>query len=132
MILTSDPPTPETGLASRAAARGEPARREVLAVFLVLALLYVGFSWMRPLASPDEPRYSEISREMAASGDWVTPRLNGVLFFYKPPLLYWLEASAIAIGGVNLFVLRLWPALLALAGCGAVFWAGSRLYDRRT
>lgn len=44
------------------------------------------------LLGPDEPRYAAIGREMAASGDWVTPRLWGEEWFEKPALLYWLVA----------------------------------------
>jgi len=42
--------------------------------------------------SPDEGRYSEVAREMVVSGDYITPRLNGVKFFDKPPLFYWLQS----------------------------------------
>ncbi|CAN5751292.1 glycosyltransferase family 39 protein [soil metagenome] len=106
--------------------------RHVLTLFLALGLLYYGFSWMRPLASPDEPRYGEIPREMLASGDWVAPRLNGILYFQKPPLFYWLVASAEYLGGLNNFAMRFWPAAFGLFGCLAVYLAGKRLYDKRT
>lgn len=106
--------------------------RNVLFLFLALSLLYFGFSWMRPLASPDEPRYSEIPREMLASGDWVAPRLNGVLYFYKPPLFYWLVAAAEYVGGIGNFAVRFWPAASGLFGCLAVYLAGKSLYDKRT
>jgi len=53
----------------------------------------VAFAWfsaldLRKLQHPDEGRYAEIAREMAVSGDWVTPRLNGIKYFEKPPLQY--------------------------------------------
>ena len=53
----------------------------VLALWLGLLLLA---AW-RPLAVPDEGRYGEIGRWMLVSGDWMTPRLNGIPFFHKPP-----------------------------------------------
>lgn len=49
----------------------------------------------RPLAVPDEGRYSEIPREMVATGDYITPRLNGVKYFEKPVLFYWLQSVSI-------------------------------------
>lgn len=77
------------------------------ALWLVLLLMAA----MRPLAVPDEGRYGEIGRWMLQSGDWLTPRLNGIPFFHKPPYLYWLEAMALATFGVNELALRLVPAL---------------------
>ncbi|HEX4763601.1 MAG TPA: phospholipid carrier-dependent glycosyltransferase, partial [Usitatibacter sp.] len=64
----------------------------------------------RPLANPDEGRYSEISREMVASGDWVTPRLNGIKYFEKPPLQYWFTAAAYKAFEVDEWTTRLAPA----------------------
>ena len=68
---------------------------------------------LRPLAVPDEGRYGEIGRWMLQSGDWLTPRLNGLPFFHKPPLLYWLQAMSLATFGINEVALRLVPALHA-------------------
>ena len=50
------------------------------------------------LLSADEPRYASIGREMAVSGDWITPRLWGEPWFEKPPLLYWLVALGFKAG----------------------------------
>jgi len=76
-------------------------------VLLALLALFVGVDNMqRPLAHPDEGRYSEISREMAASGDWVTPRLNGIKYFEKPPLQYWASAAAFRLFGEMGFTAR--------------------------
>ena len=77
------------------------------ALWLVLLLMAA----TRPLAVPDEGRYGEIGRWMLQSGDWLTPRLNGIPFFHKPPYLYWLEAISLAAFGVNEVALRLVPAL---------------------
>lgn len=84
--------------------------------WLTLALLWLvllGMAAMRPLAVPDEGRYGEIGRWMLQSGDWLTPRLNGIPFFHKPPYLYWLEAMSLGSFGVNALALRLVPALHA-------------------
>jgi 4-amino-4-deoxy-L-arabinose transferase-like glycosyltransferase len=100
-------------------------------LLLGLGLLYLVPTGLRPLSNPDEGRYVEIAREMVASGDWVSPRLNGLLFFEKPPLFYWLEASAVTAGGTNLWALRAWPIALALLGVAAVYGTGRTLWGRR-
>jgi 4-amino-4-deoxy-L-arabinose transferase-like glycosyltransferase len=91
----------------------------------------------RPLALPDEGRYGEIGRWMLVSGDWLTPRLNGIPFFHKPPLLYWLEALSISIFGVHAWAVRLVPALHAGLMLTSLYLAarhvgGERLARRAT
>ena len=104
---------------------------EPLLLALVLAVWFGYKLGDRALWSPDEGRYAEIPREMLATGDFLTPRLNGVKYFEKPPLMYWLEAGAIKIFGLNEWALRLWPALFALLGCLAVYFTGRAVYGRR-
>ena len=87
-------------------------RKSWLALATLFLLLLV-LAALRPLAVPDEGRYGEIGRWMLYSGDWLTPRLNGIPFFHKPPLLYWLEAALLALFGVNAWAARLAPALHA-------------------
>jgi 4-amino-4-deoxy-L-arabinose transferase-like glycosyltransferase len=65
--------------------------------------------------STDEPRYASIGREMARSGDWVTPRLDGSAWFEKPPLLYWMTAAGNAAGLADEWAARLPVALLSVA-----------------
>ena len=77
---------------------------------LLWALLLL-LSVLRPLAVPDEGRYGDIGRAMLLHGDWLTPRLNGIPFFHKPPLLHWLQSLSLTVFGVNEFALRLVPAL---------------------
>ena len=92
-----------------------PLPRLVLAV-LAIATLGVGIDNMeRPLANPDEGRYSEISREMAQTGDFVTPRLNGIKYFEKPPLQYWATALAFRAFGENEYTARLYVGLAGAA-----------------
>ncbi|HTQ78363.1 MAG TPA: glycosyltransferase family 39 protein [Thermoanaerobaculia bacterium] len=107
-----------------------PWVRDLLLLTLGVALLYGPHLGRRALWSPDEGRYAEIPREMVASGDWVTPRLNGVKYFEKPPLVYWLTAGAIELGGTREGVLRLVPALFALLSVLGVYAAGRCLYGR--
>ena len=102
---------------------------------LLIAVLVV--AWFaalaaRPLYRPDEARYGEIPREMVASGDWLTPRLNGYKYFEKPPLQYWATAVAFTLFGVSDWAARLWTGLTAFGGVLLVMFAARRLYDART
>ncbi len=106
--------------------------QDILIVTLFSLALFGFKLGERPLWSPDEGRYSEIPREMVASGDYLTPRLNGVKYFEKPPLFYWLQSLSIKIFGLNEWALRFWTAAFALLGCLAVYFAGRALYGRRT
>lgn len=88
-------------------------RRKSWLALAALFLLLLVLAALRPLAVPDEGRYGEIGRWMLHSGDWLTPRLDGIAFFHKPPYLYWLEAVSLAVFGVHVWSARLVPALHA-------------------
>lgn len=111
---------------------GRQIMKDVVLLTVLFGFLFGILLGSRPLSVPDEGRYVEISREMAVTGDYLTPRLNGVKYFEKPVLFYWLEAFSIRLFGLGEFTLRLWPALFALFGCLAVYGAGRRLYGRTT
>ncbi len=105
--------------------------RDLAVLTLLICILFGFMLGSRPLSAPDEGRYAEISREMAVTGDWLTPRLNGVKYFEKPPLFYWFEAFLIKRFGLGEWSVRLGPALFALFGCLSVYYAGMRLFGRR-
>jgi 4-amino-4-deoxy-L-arabinose transferase-like glycosyltransferase len=110
------------------------SRRNWLEPMLLALVLTLWFGYelgTRALWAPDEGRYAEIAREMAASGDFVTPRLDGVPYLEKPPLLYWLTAGTMRLFGISEWTARAWPAIFALAGCLVVYFAGRGLYGRR-
>jgi 4-amino-4-deoxy-L-arabinose transferase-like glycosyltransferase len=91
------------------------ARNLRLAIYAVLAaILYLPGLGKPALWEPDEGRYAEIPREMVLSGDYVTPRDDFESYFEKPPLVYWAEAAAIQIFGINEFAVRLPSALLSV------------------
>jgi 4-amino-4-deoxy-L-arabinose transferase-like glycosyltransferase len=69
----------------------------LFAVALVFALYLADLTGMG-MYGPDEPRYADIGRAMAQSGDWVTPRLWGHPWFEKPALLYWMTAAGFRLG----------------------------------
>ena len=109
-------------------ARGNRGLLLLLALTLLLTILQFGKT---PFFEPDEGRYSEIPREMLATGDFLTPHLNGVLYFEKPPLLYWLVAGSMALLGENEWAARL-PGMLATVGMilMAAAFAGRRWGSR--
>ena len=92
-----------------------------LAVAAALYLLFFFGLTRTGLIGPDEPRYASIGREMARSGDWVTPHLWGQPWFEKPPLLYWMVASASRLGLGDDLAPRLPVALLSVAFLLAYF-----------
>jgi 4-amino-4-deoxy-L-arabinose transferase-like glycosyltransferase len=103
-------------------------------VFLALftSLLYGLFLGMRPLTPPDEGRYSEIPREMVMSHDYITPHLDGVIYFEKPVLFYWLQVVSIKLFGLHEWSLRLVNALMGGLGCLLTYFFTRKLYNRRT
>lgn len=101
------------------------------------ALLAAMVLWFLPLGSyrlfdPDEGRYAEIPREMVASGDWVTPRLNDLRYFEKPPLQYWATALTYETFGQHEWSARLWVALSGFLAVLLTAWIGTRLYGALT
>lgn len=79
---------------------------------------------------PDEPRYAEVAREMFVSGDYISTRLCGCLWFEKPVLLYWMSAAGYHLFGVNEFAARVPTTATALATVALVYFALSRLGKR--
>jgi 4-amino-4-deoxy-L-arabinose transferase-like glycosyltransferase len=118
-------------------ALSEPVGR-VLALrpWLLLAALGVALLWFgtldaRHLLRSDEGRYAEIAREMWASGDWVTPRYNGLKYFEKPPFHLWMTALAYQAFGIGEWQARLWVALSGAAGTLLTMLAAWRWWGPR-
>jgi 4-amino-4-deoxy-L-arabinose transferase len=83
----------------------------IFIILLFFTLVYLLPLGVRPLFVPDETRYAEIPREMVASGDWVQPRFNGLKYYEKPIMGYWVHGlSQMAMGESN-FAVRLPSAL---------------------
>src|SRR3984893_2224409 len=100
---------------------------------LWIALAAVWFATMpiRPLVDPDEGRYAEIPREMVATGDWITPRLDGLKYFEKPPLQYWGTAAAYSVFGLSDWTARLGPVGLGFLYLPMTFAWTARLFGTR-
>jgi 4-amino-4-deoxy-L-arabinose transferase-like glycosyltransferase len=101
-----------------------------LLILFVLAWFYA--LGMRTLVPTDEGRYAEMAREMLASGDWITPRLNGIKYFEKPPLQAWMNTLTFAIFGLGDWQARLWTGFCGLLGVVITGYTGLRLYGPRT
>jgi len=95
---------------------------------LLLYLLHLGGTGF---LGPDEPRYASAGREMAQSGDWITPRLNGQPWFEKPPLLYWMTAIATKLHFRDEWAARLPLALASVAFLIFFFQVLSREFSDR-
>jgi len=101
-----------------------------LAVPLAYLLYFYGLGSTGVLG-PDEPRYASIGREMARSGDWITPRLWGEPWFEKPALLYWMTGAAFRVGIGPDLAPRLPVALLAVGFLAFLWWILNREYSGR-
>ena len=103
--------------------------------FAVLALVvavWFGSLELRGLFAPDEGRYAEIPREMLAAGDWITPRLNDLKYFEKPPLQYWMTALSFRLFGEDEWTARLPAAMAGFFAMLLVGYTGYRLWGMRT
>jgi len=85
-----------------------------------------------PLMEPDEARYSDIASLMNRTGDYVTPRLNYVVYLEKPPLCYWVTALLFKIFRENEFSSRLFVALCAWGCILLVYRIGVFFHDEKT
>jgi 4-amino-4-deoxy-L-arabinose transferase-like glycosyltransferase len=99
--------------------------------WVALAVVWLITIQIRPMLDPDEGRYAEIPREMVTTGDWVTPRLDGLKYFEKPALQYWATAALYSIVGVSNWSSRLWTVGLGFACLPLIYAWVVRLYDRR-
>ncbi|MDQ6680414.1 MAG: glycosyltransferase family 39 protein [Pseudomonadota bacterium] len=119
------------GAGSDAIRHGAPSPVLLVAMAVAVALVWFLTLDARHLLPSDEGRYAEIAREMLASGDWVTVRYNGLKYFEKPPLQFWMTALAFKAFGIGEWQARLWTALSGAAGLAASAWAARRWYGAR-
>ena len=100
-------------------------------VGLVAAALFFTGLGKAPFLDPPEGLHAAIAREMGLRGDWVTPHFNGVRYFDKPPLLYWLMALSFSLAGPVEWAARLWSALAAFGTALLTAHVGSMLGSAR-
>ena len=114
--------------------RASTAAKVSWAILIVATLYVCYFSHLGAIGfvGPDEPRYAWIARDMAETGDWVTPHLYGKPWFEKPPLFYWGAALCFKLFGVSEAAARLPSAISALLATLALAWLALRLYGAET
>ena len=113
--------------------RGTAARIAWGALIIVtLAVCYFSNLGAIGFVGPDEPRYAWIARDMAETGDWVTPRLYGKPWFEKPVLYYWMAGACFKFFGVSETTARLPSAICALFATLAIAWLAWRSYGAET
>ncbi|ADJ63590.1 glycosyltransferase family 39 protein [Herbaspirillum seropedicae] len=103
-------------------------------VWTLLILFLLVWFWMlgaRVLVPTDEGRYAEMAREMVATQDWITTRLNGIKYFEKPPLQTWMNAITFELFGLGEWQARLWTGLCGLLGIGLAAYTGKRVFSAR-
>lgn len=109
------------------------AERTVMIFLAVLSFaLFVTNAGSYDLWPPDEPRFAEVAREMLLTGDWLAPRVNGMPYLEKPPLLFWLIALvSLPFGGVTELSARIPSIASAIATVLLTYALARRLYGRR-
>jgi 4-amino-4-deoxy-L-arabinose transferase len=107
------------------------ARRPLVPLLLLAAALLLWHLGAYGLWESTEARYGEIAARMVRSGDWLTPRFNGIAHFDKPPIAYWVSAASMAILGIDELAARLPLALASLAALAAVYRLGADLWGPR-
>jgi 4-amino-4-deoxy-L-arabinose transferase-like glycosyltransferase len=106
--------------------------RITLPLLLLAALTFFAGLGRGAITDSDEAFYAESSREMVASGDWVTPHYNYEPRFQKPILYYWLTSATYLATGPTEFGARLWAAMAGLGLVLVTAAAGRRWYDETT
>ncbi len=104
-------------------------RKSSLVMIGLFILIYILPLGVRPIFLPDEFRYAEIPREMLDSSDWVVPHLNGLRYFEKPVLGYWLNAISMILFGENAFSIRFPSALVVGISGLMIFYLVRRFAD---
>ena len=105
-------------------------------LFLWVLFILFTIAWfcvldIRALVPPDEGRYAEMAREMLASGDWITTRLNDIKYFEKPPFQTWMNALTFKLFGLGEWQARLWTGFAGFLAIVLVAYTGLKVFSAR-
>jgi len=106
-------------------------QKDVLAIILVAALLFIPFLGKVHLFDWDEINFAESAREMIVTGDYFHVQINYQQFWEKPPLFIWMQVASMKVFGVNEFAARLPNAIAGIATLVALYLIGFKLFNRR-
>lgn len=107
-------------------------RSRSLGIFLAGLCLYMAFCWLIPITDPVESNYALTAKEMLQSGDWLSPRIYGEVWFDKPALIYWMLLLSYQLFGVTDFAARLPSTLFSAFSLVLVDWFVRQLgYGRK-
>ncbi|SFL54832.1 ArnT family glycosyltransferase [Pelosinus propionicus] len=101
-------------------------------LFLISFFSYMFFNQAIPITDPVESNYALTAKEMVLSGDWVSPRIYGNVWFDKPIFFYWLTALSFQLFGFSEWAARLAPALFAAVGVVLLYWFAGKTITRRS
>ncbi|HEY7472312.1 MAG TPA: glycosyltransferase family 39 protein [Gemmatimonadota bacterium] len=101
------------------------ARRPLVPLLALAATVLLWHLGACGLWESTEARYAEIAARMVRSGDWLTPRLNGIAHFDKPPLAYWASAASMALLGIDELGARLPLVVASLVTMAVVYGAAT-------
>ncbi len=104
----------------------------LLIFFAIISTIFFWNLGKVPFFDPDEGRYAEMSLTMFRTGDWMIPRMNGIIHLHKPPLANWMIAACYQLLGPSEFSARLPSVLLSLILLALLIRLGFVLFDFRT
>ncbi len=111
-----------------------PTFAVTLSVLWLILIGWVAYGWNLGsvgLIDETEPLFAEASRQMLVTGDWITPYFDGATRFDKPALVYWCQAIAYTIFGVNEWAVRLPSAFAAFGLICLIFYTLSWYFNRQ-
>jgi 4-amino-4-deoxy-L-arabinose transferase-like glycosyltransferase len=96
----------------------------LVVIVIALSIHLGGF----PLLDPDEGRNAEVGREMAATNDYVMPRLDGLPYLDKPIVYFAAEAAVMEVLGPTEVAARLPAFLFTIATAAFLWWFARRMW----